>query len=158
MTVTPAAVEDPLRTAVRGLTLLGALLAYGALAGYVLWETWAASTAPTISNVQGAALGALAVALGAGYASILGVPPKTGGTRITGTGWEKVKAWLRIVLLERTLLGAGVILYMLAGGAMCLTYAFNEAQTPSIVKTVAVAFGGYVIAYIGAAYERFGTQ
>jgi hypothetical protein len=157
MAVTPAAVEDPLRTAVRGLTLLGALLAYAGLAGYVIWKTWDASTTPTISNVQGAALGALAVALGAGYASILGVPPKTGGPAITGTG-AKLKAWLRIVLLEHTLLGAGVILYMLAGGAMCLTYAFNEAQTPSIVKTVAVGFGGYVIAYIGAAYQRFGTQ
>jgi hypothetical protein len=71
-------IEDPFRRAVRNLTFLGALVGYAGLAIYVGWETWdaAAGTPPTVPGVQSAALGALAVALGAGYAMILGIPPK----------------------------------------------------------------------------------
>lgn len=35
-----------------------------------------------------------------------------------------------------------------------LTYLANVDETPGLVKTVAIAFGGYVIAYVGAAYSQ----
>ena len=93
--------EDPVKLVVRGLTLLGALVAYAGLAAYVIWETSEAKakTAPMFSDVQTGALGALAIALGAGYATVLGIPAKplltAGNTSWERAGfWDKVKAWI----------------------------------------------------------------
>lgn len=156
--------DDPVKLIVRALTLVGALVAYAGLAAYVISETWDASTTPTISDVRTAALGALAVALGAGYAAVLGIPAKPlktakddQGNAVTwakAKAWAKVKAWFQRIS-EHALLVTGVILYLVVGAAMCVTYAFNESESPPIVKTIAVGFGGYVIAYIGAAYQKF---
>jgi hypothetical protein len=32
--------------------------------------------------------------------------------------------------------------------------ALNEAETPSILKTIAVAFAGYVVAFVSTAYQQ----
>jgi hypothetical protein len=50
-------------------------------------------------------------------------------------------------------LGAGVILYMVAGVLLGGTYVVREVESPGVVKAIAVAFGGYVIAYVGKAYS-----
>lgn len=152
--------DDPLRLLIKNLTLLVAFGGYVALAIYLVWKTWDArgtGTAPTIPGVQSAALGGLAVALGAGYASVLGVPVSTAAMASLAdkTGWDKMKAWLTSSLTERSLLGLGAVLYLAAGVLICITYGLNESETPTILKTVAVGFAGYVVAYLGAAYQRF---
>jgi hypothetical protein len=60
----------------------------------------------------------------------------------------------RQLLRERGLLLFGVGLYMIVGFATAATYGVMEAETPGILRTFAVAFGGYVIAYLGAAFRR----
>jgi hypothetical protein len=151
-------IDDPFKTAVRNITVLAALVAYVGLASYVIWETWdaMAGVPPEIAGVQSAALGSLAVALGAGYAVILGVPPKTeGALGLTGKeGWDRFWTWISAQSTGTVLLGLGAFAYLLVGIAMAATYAFNEEETPTVLSTIAIGFGGYVIAYLGAAYQK----
>lgn len=63
--------------------------------------------------------------------------------------------WLGGQFSLRNLLSLGVLLYMLAGAALGLTYLWNVKESPGVVKTISVAFGGYVIAYIGKAYKDY---
>jgi hypothetical protein len=58
------------------------------------------------------------------------------------------------LLNTELILFAGVFVYMAVGAACGLTYLANVGETPGLLRTVAVAFGGYVIAYIGAAYKQ----
>ena len=151
-------VDGPFESAVRNLTLLAALVAYVGLAGYIINQTWDATAGkpPDVPTVQAAALGALAVALGAGYAIILGVPPRrrsTLGLR-NEQGLKRFWEWIASAPTGVRLLGVGALAYLLVGMAISVTYAFNEKETPSVLSTIAVGFGGYVIAYIGAAYQK----
>jgi hypothetical protein len=138
------------------LTLLGAELLYLGLVIYLAKITWesAANTVPSVSAGIAGTTAALATAFGVGYASLLGVPPSGQLWRAPEVEWwRKVWHWVTAVLLtQNNLLGAGVFLYMGAGATLGVTYLWNQSESPGIVKTIAVAFGGYVIAYIGTAY------
>lgn len=155
----PVLLDDPFKTAVRNLTVLAALIAYVGLALYIVEQTWdaRAGTKPTVPNVQAAALGALAVALGAGYAVILGVPPKTRdelGIAENDNAFQAFWKWLTAAPTGTLLLGLGALAYLVVGVLIGVTYAFNEQETPTVLSTIAVGFGGYVIAYLGAAYQK----
>ena len=151
-------VDDPFKAAVRNLTVLAALLAYVGLAFYITKQTWDATGGkpPDVPSVQAAALGALAVALGAGYAILLGIHPKTAGELglTDKSGFDRFWTWITSVSAGVTLLGVGALAYLFVGIGIGVTYAFNEKETPAVLSTIAVGFGGYVIAYLGAAYQK----
>jgi uncharacterized YccA/Bax inhibitor family protein len=144
-------VSDQQRRAelIRSITLAAAELAFVVLIVRFVVLTFQAKsgTPPDLSSVQVDAAAGLAVVLGGGYSLVLGTatPPGEG---------ESLTTSLRQVVGEKDLLFVGVIVYMLAGFAVCIAYASNEAETPAVLKTIAVAFGGYVVAYIGTAYKR----
>ena len=135
-----------LRTLVRVITLVVAELVFFALIVKFAWETRdaKADTPPDLPGVQVSGAGALAVAFGAGYAAFLGVPAQTARFRIR----------LKDLLKEKTFAVVGVLLYMLAGFLVCFTYGLHENETPAILRTFAVAFGGYVIAFVGSAMRQ----
>ena len=143
------------------LTVVGAEVAYIGVASYLVWVTWDASsgTTPSVSDGVAGVAGALATAFGIGYAALLGIsgdgaafaPPE--GVQ----GFRKFLAWLNHVLTLDNLLGAGVFAYMAVGAALGATYLWNQSESPGIVKTIAVAFGGYVIAYLGTVYRNYGS-
>lgn len=118
-----------------------------ALVASFITQTWQAKAGvpPTLPPVQVNALAGLAVLLGGGYGVVLG---KQGGDA------DGLIASLKNIHGERALLFAGVIVYMLAGFAICFTYGVREAETPSVLKTIAIAFVGYVVAYISTAYQQ----
>lgn len=142
------------------LTLLGSEATYLGVVGYLIWITWdaASGVVPQVSGAVSGVAGALATGFGIGYASVLGVSAATTPrfTPPTNAGLiRKLLAWLNHVLTLNNLLGVGVFAYMVAGAALGLTFIFNESESPGIVKTIAVAFGGYVIAYIGLIYKNY---
>jgi hypothetical protein len=142
--------RQALAALVRATTLFASEIAFAGLFAYLMYETWnaQAGTPPTISKpIQGAA-GALAVALAAGYAGTLGLQPKSGTRALGWFNWKNLR--------DSGLLFLGVFTYMAVGAACGLTYLANVDETPGIIKTVAIAFGGYVIAYLGAAYKQIG--
>jgi hypothetical protein len=145
-----------LGAAVGLITLAGAELAYLGLSIYLVKVTLDSThlQQPDVSGVVVGMTGALAGAFGAGYAALLGVPAGVRDEAVRarrssiGTLWR----WIISALTLNNVLAAGVILYMLASAALGLTYLIRESESPGIVKTIAVAFGGYVIAYVGKAF------
>lgn len=140
------------------LTVLGAELAYLALVTYLVRTTWHSpdGKVPDVSDVVAGTTAALATAFAIGYASVLGVPPadeRRAG--LDGTKPVRFLRWLWSQFNLRNLLAFGVFMYMAAGAALGLAYLANPKETPNVVKTIAVAFGGYAIAYIGKAYKDY---
>ncbi|HUJ54982.1 MAG TPA: hypothetical protein VLW49_03230 [Gaiellaceae bacterium] len=148
--VDPADAErQELAAFIRVLTLVASEIAFAGLFAYVMYVTWnaAAGKPPDISApVQGTAA-ALAVALAAGFSNVLGMQPKAGVRALD------VLAVLRGSATDLALF-SGVFIYMAVGAACGLTYLANTDETPGLLRTVAIAFGGYVIAYIGTAYKQ----
>jgi hypothetical protein len=136
--------------AIRFITVLAAEGAYAALIISFCIRTWRASgDPPDLPSVQASAAGALAVALGGGYALTLGIPTTKVAERTEGL-WDTIKSAFN----QRTALVLGVFIYFVAGAAIAVTYAVDSGQTPEVMKTIAVGFGGYVIAYLGTAYRE----
>jgi hypothetical protein len=154
----PAGPTRPVSDWAGRLTLFGAELAYIALVAYLVRTTWHSpqGKVPDVSDAVAGTTAALATAFAIGYASVLGVPPA--GEQIQGlnaTAPVRFLRWLYSHFNLRNLLGLGVFMYMAAGAALGLTYLANIKEAPGIVKTISVAFGGYVIAYIGKAYKDY---
>lgn len=143
------------------LTLLGAELVYFGLAVYLTWITFTAqgTTTPAVSGAVSGATGALAAAFGVGYAAVLGVEASDGSATREYQGFAQRIApalnWLGAVLSLKSLLGFGVVLYMVSGGLLGITYLAHSDQSPAVVHTIAIAFGGYVISYIGLVYKQY---
>jgi len=156
MTDRPMTDKQKISLFVRLLTLAAAELAFVGLTVVFVIETWAANggKAPDISAVQGSALAGLAVLLGGGFGVVLGAQGKGGAKALAPEDDVTVAQAVKKAAGERTLLFAGVIIYMFAGFVICATYALNEAETPSILKTIAVAFAGYVVAFVSTAYQQ----
>ena len=158
MSPDPAPRVTPVSDWAGRLTLAGAELAYIALVVYLVRETWHSppGKVPSVSDAVAATTAALATAFAIGYASVLGVPPADETTRgLDATKPVRFLHWLYSQFSLRNLLGLGVFMYMAAGAALGLTYLANTKESPGVVKTIAVAFGGYVIAYIGKAYKDY---
>ena len=47
----------------------------------------------------------------------------------------------------------GIWVYAIVASAVAVTYVLNQHETPGTIKALAVAFGGYVIALVTAAYK-----
>lgn len=155
----PAAGADPaaggdadrqrMAALVRAVTLIATEVAFAGVFAYVIYVTWGASDGktPVIAGPVEGVAGALAVALAAGFAGVLGTHPAPG---TNGLKWFKKE---NLVSTE-FILFIGVFLYMTVGAACGLTYLANNDESPALLRTVSVAFGGYVIAYIGSVYKQ----
>ncbi|HWB21772.1 MAG TPA: hypothetical protein VG652_02670 [Gaiellaceae bacterium] len=146
------------------LTLMGAEAAYVGLAVYLAWITFDAQAgqAPVVPGAIAGATAALATAFGVGYATVIDKQAEQAGMSTfaaspapsaLGRLLEKIGNALSI----KRLLGVGVIVYMLASMLLGVAYVTNSAEAPAVVRTISVAFGGYVISFIGLAYKGYRT-
>jgi len=138
-----------------GLVLvLGAEFVYFALVTYLIVATFQSDhlKQPTINGAVVGAAGALAGIFGTAFAALLGLPVVT--KQNDGTFWGVVKS----VVTVDNVLAAGVVLYMVEGALLGGTYLIREVESPGVVKAIAVAFGGYVIAYVGKAYSDWAAH
>jgi hypothetical protein len=159
----PPGAVGPLGDWAGRLTVFGAELAYVGLAAYLAWITFAAQAGqtPGVSGTVAGATGALAAAFGVGYATVLGVEASDAATRsfATGEAPSKIQRALRRIngaFSLNSLLGLGVLLYMTSGALLGIAYVTKSGQSPAVVRTIAIAFGGYVISFIGMAYKQYG--
>jgi hypothetical protein len=142
------------------LTLMGAEAAYVGLAVYLAWITFEAQShqAPSVSATVSGATGALAAAFGVGYATVVDAQAAD-GRRVAGLIGESrlgsLAGAIGNALSIRRLLGVGVLLYLLASMLLGVAYVTNSSESPAVVRTIAVAFGGYVISFVGLAYKGY---
>lgn len=155
----------------KGLILYAAVFAFAALYIYFIVNIFQANPgkAPSFDGTLVSAAAALAGVLGSAFALAIGVPTATGETNSAlhaalaapnPSRAEKALSQLRRLLSiapgstqtaswPKTL---GVWVYAVVGSAVTITYITNQNETPASIKTLAVAFGGYVIALVTTAY------
>jgi hypothetical protein len=155
----------------KGLILYTAVLAFAALYTYFIVEIFAAraGSPPSFNATLVDAAAALAGVLGSAFALAVGVTTDTSETNTAlhaaltaRQPSRKQKAATRLrSLLSITPSNAqavswpktlGIWAYALVGSAVAITYVTHQNETPSSIKALAVAFGGYVIALVTTAY------
>jgi hypothetical protein len=159
-------------SALKGLVLYGAVTAFASVYVYFIVKIFDARAGkpPTLATALVSAAAALAGVLGSAFALEIGTPTDESSINLglcdalqaaaTGTSKEKGLARLRQVFsLEPPSTQAaswpktfGIWVYALVGSAVALTYVVRQNETPGPVRALAVAFGGYVIALVTAAY------
>ena len=156
----------------KGLILYAATLTFVALYAYFMAKIFAAKPGnpPTFDGTLVSAAAALAGVLGSAFALQIGTPTDESGTNaqlgralsdaVGGSNTAKVLAQIRraLSLEPRDVQSAswpktfGIWAYAVVGAAVAITYVTNQSETPSTLKALAVAFGGYVITLVTTAY------
>ncbi len=157
-------------SALKGLVVYAAVLSFAGLYGYFIVKISTASgQPPALPSVLVSAAAALAGVLGSAFALEVGVttPPSATNSRLNrklAAQGKRIHLRIRQLLsLEPINISAaswpktvGIWLYAIVGAAVAVTYALNPSQTPSTIKALAVAFAGYILALVTAAYHDDG--
>jgi hypothetical protein len=158
-------------SALKGLVLYGAIVTFaGIYIDFIVQITTArAGTAPNLDAALVSAAAALAGVLGSAFALEIGTTTPQSSTNqnlshaIERASTAKQRAatriWLALSLEPKSTSSAswpktfGIWVYAIVASAVAITYVFNQNETPGTIKALAVAFGGYVIALVTAAYK-----
>lgn len=157
-------------SALKGLVVYCATLAFAGLYGYFIVKISTATGAPPkIDSVLLSGAAALAGVLGSAFALEVGTTTAPGATnkrlaRALKAATGK-KRWLlrlhKALSLDASSSNCaswpktlGIWVYAIVAAAVAVTYALNPNQTPAMIKALAVAFAGYVLALITAAYKE----
>lgn len=158
----------------KGLVLYAATLTFAGLYAYFMAKIATADHAvkPEFSTVMISAAAALAGVLGSAFALYIGVPTSPDSVNSDlGKQLEKVKednlrfhqrwqAYVRRVLSidpprpesASWPITFGIWAYALVAGAVSVTYVVNQSETPDAIKALALAFSGYVVAFMTSAF------
>jgi hypothetical protein len=162
---------------IAGVSVLKGVLLYAAIFTFVGFyayfivkiSTASGGTPPTFDATMVSAAAALAGVLGSAFAVVIGVPTDPSSTNEqlrtamaeaeTGRRSKIVVALRKVLSLEPSHvdkpswpLSVGIWAYATVGAAVAVTYFLNQEETPGTIRTLAVAFGGYVIALVTMAY------
>jgi hypothetical protein len=154
----------------KGLLVYATTIAFAALYVHFIWDIVSADgREASLSGAEVSAAGALAGVLGAAFALVIGVPNREEEVNTDardGREWRLPKMTsnrkrLRAILSirPRTVssssipLTVGIWVYAAVAGAVAMTYVLNQRETPPSVRGLAVAFGGYVVAFLASAYH-----
>jgi hypothetical protein len=161
----------------KGLILDGATLTFAGLYIHFIVDIFTAKSGvpPTFSSTTVTAAAALAGVLGSAFALVIGNPTDKASTNVSlGSALSKprdtrveqvsvpIRKWLSLEPSSTTAaswpMTFGIWVYAIVGSAVAITYALNQSETPGPIKSLAVVFGGYVIALITAAYGITGKD
>ena len=158
-------------SALKGLVLYGAVLTFAGLyIDFIVQITTARSGAPPkLDAALVSAAAALAGVLGSAFALEIGTPTPESSTnhnlsqameRASGTKERTATRIWQVLSLEPKSIGSaswpktfGIWVYAIVASAVAITYVCNQQETPGTIKALAVAFGGYVVALVTAAYK-----
>jgi hypothetical protein len=158
-------------SALKGLVLYGAIFTFAGLYIYFIVQITSAKAgiAPKLDASLVSAAAALAGVLGSAFALEIGTTTQESSTNgnlsqaIDRATTSKQKAAARIwqiLSLEPKSTSAaswpktfGIWVYATVASSVAITYVLNQNETPGTIKALAVAFGGYVIALVTAAYK-----
>jgi len=158
----------------KGLVLYGAILTFaGIYIDFIVKISFAkAGTHPVLDATLISTAAALSGVLGSAFALEIGTTTDDGSTNptlsaaIDGASNKQQKTvariWQALSLDPRDVSSAswpktfGIWVYAIVASAVAVTYVLNQNETPSAIKALAVAFAGYVIALVTAAYKTAG--
>ncbi|MFZ0091322.1 MAG: hypothetical protein WAL63_17565 [Solirubrobacteraceae bacterium] len=155
----------------KGLVLYGAILTFAGLYGYFVIKIAGAraGSPPHLDATLVSAAAALSGVLGSAFALEIGTPPAPDDTnrqldqaigQATGAPAKTLtRIWQALSLDPSSTSAAswpktvGIWVYAGVASAVAITYVLHQHETPDAIKALAVAFGGYVIALVTAAYK-----
>jgi len=159
-------------SALKGLVLYGAVLTFAGLYIYFIVRISAASTYPRLDGTLVTTAAALAGVLGSAFALEIGTPTDPASTNrrlrqaADAAGDRKQRAaariWRSLSLEPQRVDSAswpktfGIWAYAVIAFAVAVTYVLNQDSTPPAIRALAIAFGGYVVALVNAAYRNGG--
>jgi hypothetical protein len=175
---TGAASQDGLASRIAGLSILKGLLLYGAtlaFAGLYAYFMYRIANAPTgkppgLDSTMIATAAALAGVLGSAFALVTGTstPVVNAGLKDALDKLDDPNVSLRdkVVVRARRILSFepgdtdqaswpltfGIWAYAAVAAGVAAVYILNRGETPPEVKALAIAFAGYVLALVNAAY------
>jgi hypothetical protein len=158
-------------SALKGLVLYGAILTFAGLYGDFIVQITTArqGTVPRLDAALVSAAAALAGVLGSAFALEIGTTTQDSSTNHNlsqaieraSTTKERTatRIWQVLSLEPKSTSSAswpktfGIWVYAIVASAVAMTYVLNQNETPATIKALGVAFGGYVIALVTAAYK-----
>jgi len=160
----------------KGLVLYGAIFTFAGLYIYFIVEISNAAVGkhPALDATLISTAAALAGVLGSAFALEVGTttdPSTTNGAlnqrveaaragsvakRVVARIWQALSLDPRNVNSSSWPKTFGIWVYAVIASAVAITYVLNQNETPDSIKALAVAFGGYVIALVTAAYKSAG--
>jgi hypothetical protein len=158
----------------KGLVLYSAILTFAGLyVDFIVKITLAkAGTHPSLDATLISTAAALAGVLGSAFAIEIGTTTDDSSTNqslsqaadAANTKKERTLArmWQALSIDPRNVSSAswpktfGIWVYAIVASAVAITYVLNQNETPPAIKALAVAFAGYVIALVTAAYKTAG--
>jgi hypothetical protein len=172
----PGGAQTGVAAQIGGLCVLKGTIIYAAtvtFAGFYIYfivEIFQATgKPPTFDPAMISASAALAGVLGSAFALVIGLPTDKNAVNSgiqeaidnAGRPKEKIVPWLRKILSYEPRnaqssswpMTFGIWAYALVASAVAITYFLNQNETPDTIKTLAVAFAGYVIALLTSVYH-----
>lgn len=159
-------------SALKGLVLYGAVLTFAGLYIYFIVRISGASTYPRFDGTLVTSAAALAGVLGSAFALEIGTPTETAQTNRrlrqaadtadSRTQKAVARVWQGLSLDPKRVDSAswpktfGIWVYAVIAFAVAVTYVLNQGSTPPAIRALAIAFGGYVVALVNAAYRNGG--
>jgi len=158
-------------SALKGLVLYGAIVTFAGLyIDFIVQITKAhAHAVPNLQAALVSAAAALAGVLGSAFALEIGTTTHERATNSKlsdaadqATTFQQKTAtriWQVLSLEPKNTTSAswpktfGIWVYAIVASAVAITYVLNQDETPQTIKALAIAFGGYVIALVTAAYK-----
>jgi hypothetical protein len=149
----------------KGLLLYGATLTFAAFYGYFMTKIVAAghNHPPQLNSAMVSAAAGLAGVLGSAFALAVGLPsgPTNDdlGAAISADPKRRRTQLRKLLSLEPGNADSaswpmtfGIWVYAVVAAAVAIVYLLNQGETPPTIKALAIAFAGYVLAFVTAAY------
>ena len=158
----------------KGVIIYAATLTFAGFYVYFIVRIFQATgRPPTFDPAMVSAGAALAGVLGSAFALVIGLPTDKNSVNesmqkaIDRSKHNASKPKDKVVLRLRTIfsyeppnaqssswpMSFGIWAYALVASAVAVTYFLNQQETPDTIKTLAVAFAGYVIALLTSVYH-----
>jgi hypothetical protein len=144
-------VAAPARSFIQYVLTIGTAVVYAVLVLKVVADVWVGSDAVTVDRLQGGVMNSIAITFGSAFVGWFGISANKAEVTIAADTTHRNFAVLK--QLFRDLAGAAVFamfVYLIVGGIAGATYLFNQAETPTVLITVATAWAAQASAVVAA--------
>jgi hypothetical protein len=144
-------VAGPARTFIQYALTVGTAVVYAILVLKVAWDVWGDDGLVQVDELQGAVMNSIAITFGSAFVGWFGISANTAQVTIAENSAHPRLAVLGQLLSD--LSGAAVfamVTYLTVGAIAGLTYLFNQADTPTVLITVATAWAAQASAVVAA--------
>jgi hypothetical protein len=144
-------VAGPARTFIQYALTVGAAAVYAVLVIKVVADVWFGSDAVSVDKVQGGVMNSIAITFGSAFVGWFGISANKAEVTIAADAAHRRLAVFGE--LFRDLAGAAVfamLVYLTVGAIAGVSYLFNQAETPTVLITVATAWAAQASAVVAA--------